>query len=124
MATNKKTIRERLKNASDVIGAITVIITTCIGVGTWFMTTINKSTNAKIDDLSKQMLLIQRDTARTQLLTLINTSPNNEDEIMKVAQYYFGPLGGDWYMTSIFTKWAEEHGYTAEELTFMEETTE
>lgn len=121
--TNKKTIRDRLKGASDVIGAITVIITACIGAGTWFMTTINKSTNAKIDDLSKQMSLIQRDTARMQLLTLINTSPDNEEEIMKVAQYYFGALEGDWYMSSLFTKWAEEHGYTTEELTFMKEST-
>ena len=120
---NKKTIRDRLKGASDVIGAITVIITTCIGAGTWFMTTINKSTNAKIDDLAKQISLIQRDTARTQLLTLINTSPNNEEEIIKVAQYYFNGLDGDWYMTSIFTKWAESRGYTMDELIFIKEAT-
>lgn len=120
---NKKTIRDRLKGASDVIGAITVIATTCIGVGTWFMTTINKSTNAKIDDLAKQVSLIQRDTARTQLLTLINTSPNNEEEIIKVAQYYFNVLDGDWYMTSIFAQWAESRGYTMDELIFMKEAT-
>lgn len=121
--TNKKTIRDRLKGASDVIGAITVIITACIGAGTWFMTTINKSTNAKIDDLTEQVSLIQRDTARTQLLTLINTSPNNEEEIIKVAQYYFNVLDGDWYMTSIFTKWADSRGYTMDELIFMKEAT-
>lgn len=119
----KKTIRERLKDASDVIGAVTVIGTACIGVGTWGMTQINASTNRKLDELSSQVADIKVDTTRSQLLTLINTSPDNEAEIMKVAQYYFGTLGGDWYMTSLFTKWAEEHGYTAEELTFIKEVT-
>lgn len=119
--TNKKTIRDRLKGASDVIGAITVIGTACIGVGTWVAAQINASTNKKLDELSSQLDIIKVDTTRTQLLTLINTSPDNEAEIMKVAQYYFGTLKGDWYMTSLFTKWAEEHGYTAEELTFIEE---
>ena len=83
----KKTIRERLKDASDVIGAVTVIGTACVYVGTWSITQINASTNKKL------------------------------------AQYYFGSLDGDWYMSSLFTKWAEEHGYTAEELTFMKEST-
>ena len=29
---------------------------------------------------------------------------------LKVAQYYFRDLNGDWYMTSLFTKWADERG--------------
>lgn len=119
----KKTIRERLKDTSDVIGAVTIIGTACVGAGTWCVTQINASTNKKLDELSSQLSDIKADTTRTQLLTLINTSPDNEAEIMKVAQYYFGTLGGDWYMTSLFTKWAEEHGYTADELTFMKEAT-
>lgn len=119
----KKTIRERLKDASDVIGAVTVIGTACVCVGTWSITQINASTNEKLDELSSQLSDIKMDTTRNQLLTLINTSPDNEVEIMKVAQYYFGTLDGDWYMSSLFTKWAEEHGYTTEELTFMKEST-
>lgn len=123
MAIKKKTVKERLKDASDTIGAVTIIGTACVGVGTWCTTQINASTNQKLDDLSSQLSDIKADTTRTQLLTLINTSPDNEAEIMKVAQYYFGELKGDWYMTTLFTKWAEEHGYTTDELTFMKEAT-
>lgn len=121
MATKKKTIRERLKDASDIIGAITVIGTAGICVGTWSVTQINADTNSKLDSISSQVTELKLSTARSQLLTLMNHYPNNDEEIMKVAKYYFKDLGGDWYMTSLFTKWAEEHGHTTEELTFIKE---
>lgn len=107
---NKKTIRDRLKGASDVIGAITVIGTACIGVGTWSVTQINASTNAKLDSISSQVSELKLDTTRNQLLILINNYPDNNDEIMKVAKYYFKVLGGDWYMTELFIEWGEEKG--------------
>lgn len=122
MATKKK-FTTRIKECADVITAVGVIGAALVGVGTWCTAQINASTNSKLDAISAQMSDIKLDTTRTQLLTLINTSPDNEAEIMKVAQYYFGTLKGDWYMTSLFTKWAEDHGYSAEELTFMKEAT-
>ncbi len=106
----KKTIRERLKDASDVIGTVTVIGTACIGVGTWSITQINASTNAKLDSISNQVSELKLDTTRNQLLILINNYPDNNDEIMKVAKYYFKGLGGDWYMTELFIEWGEENG--------------
>lgn len=106
----KKTIRERLKDASDVIGAITIIGATCIGVGTWSITQINADTNAKLDSISDQVTELKLDTTRNQLLTLMNYYPDNNDEIMKVAKYYFRDLGGDWYMTELFIEWGEENG--------------
>lgn len=107
---NKKTIRDRLKGASDVIGAVTVIGTACIGVGTWSVTQINASTNEKLDSISNQVSELKLDTTRNQLLILINNYPHNNDEIMKVAKYYFKVLGGDWYMTELFIEWGEKNG--------------
>lgn len=123
MVAKKKTIRERLKDASDVIGAVTIIGTACVAIGTWCTTQINAGTNAKLDSISSQMTDLKLDTTRNQLLILITTTPENKEEVMKVAQYYFGTLKGDWYMTSMFTKWAEAHGITTDELTFMKEAT-
>ena len=106
----KKTIRERLKDASDVIGAVTVIGTACVCVGTWSVTQINADTNEKLDSISDQVTELKLDTTRNQLLTLMNNYPDNNDEIMKVAKYYFKDLGGDWYMTELFIEWGEENG--------------
>lgn len=107
---NKKTIRERLKDASDIIGAVTVIGTACICVSTWSVTQINADTNSKLDSISNQVTELKLSTTRSQLLTLMNHYPNNDEEIMKVAKYYFKDLGGDWYMTGLFIEWGEENG--------------
>lgn len=118
--TNKR-FTARIKECADVITAVGIIGAALVGVGTWCTAQINASTNAKIDNISSQITDIKLDTTRNQLLTLIGNFPDNESEIMKVAQYYFGTLKGDWYATTIFTKWAEEHGYTIDELAFMKE---
>lgn len=115
-AAKKKTIRERLKDTSDIIGAVTIIGTACAGVGTWCVTQINANTNAKLDSISDQVTELKLDTTRNQLLTLIKNYPDNEEEIMKVAKYYFKDLNGDWYMTSLFIEWGEEKGIDVTEI--------
>lgn len=120
MATKKK-FATRIKECADVITAVGVIGAALVGVGTWCTAQINASTNQKIDNLSEQITDLKLDATRSQLLTLISNYPDNESEIMKVAQYYFGTLKGDWYATTIFTKWASDHGISTDELTFMKE---
>lgn len=114
--TKKKTVRERLKDASEAVGAITVIGTACVGVGTWCASQINASINTKLDSISDQVTELRLDTTRSQLLTLMKNYPDNEEEIMKVAKYYFKDLGGDWYMTSLFIEWGEERGVNVTEI--------
>lgn len=116
MATKKKTIRERIKDTSDVIGAVAIIGTACVGVGTWCVTQINASTNTKLDSISDQVTELKLDTTRNQLLTLMKNYPDNEEEIMKVAKYYFNDLNGDWYMTNLFIEWGEERGIDVTEI--------
>ena len=106
----KKNIKTRIKDIADIITAVGVIGAALVGIGTWTMKEITKETNAKIDKVSEQINDIELDSTRTQLLTLISDYPNNEEEIMRVAKYYFQDLDGDWYMTSLFTKWAESKG--------------
>ena len=112
MATKapKKKFLSRIKDCADIITAVGVIGAALVAVGTWCTTQINASTNAKLDAISSQVTELKLDTTRSQLLTLMKNYPDNEEEIMKVAKYYFKDLNGDWYMTSLFIEWGEEKG--------------
>lgn len=57
-----------------------------------------KPTEERLDKL-------ERDGLRTQMLLLILLKPQEQTEILKIAEVYFDKLNGDWYMTSIFNKW-------------------
>ena len=115
-AKKKPTLKERLKDMADVITAVTVIGSALIAVGTWCINQANAATNEKLDAMSSQMSGLELDSARTQLLLLMNHYPENDNEIMKVAEYYFQELDGDWYMTELFSEWAENRGIDIDEI--------
>lgn len=100
----------RIKEFADILTAVGIIGAALVGVGTWCTHQINASTNEKLDNISNQMQDLKLDTTRNQLLTLMKNYPDNEEEIMKVARYYFKELNGDWYMTGLFIKWGHENG--------------
>lgn len=121
MATKapKKKLISRIKDCADVITAVGVIGAALVAIGTWGTTQINASTNAKLDAISAQMTELKLSTTRSQLLTLMKNYPDNEEEIMKVAKYYFNDLDGDWYMTSLFIEWGEKEGIDISEVVNM-----
>ena len=98
------------KKLAEAITALTIIGTAVVAGCGWISSKITASTNEKLDDISRQVESLEVGATRTQLLTLISNYPDNESEIMKVAEYYFGDLKGDWYMTEIFSKWATDRG--------------
>lgn len=110
-----KKIGEWIQTAAGIITSVTIIATAAVGIGTWGVTQVNAGTNAKIDALSSQINEIQLDTTRNQLLILMEHDENSE-EVLKVARFYFQELKGDWYMTSLFEKWADKHGVDAKTL--------
>lgn len=59
-----------------------------------------------VDD---RLAKLEKDGLRMQLLFLITLMPKEQTEILKIAEYYFGTLNGDWYMTSIFNKWLTDN---------------
>ena len=65
---------------------------------------------------------LERDGLRTQLLLLILMRPDEEGEILKIAQHYFVKLKGNWYMTSVFSKWCKSRGLRPEWFNFEDET--
>lgn len=52
---------------------------------------------------------LEKDGLRTQLLLLILMKPEEQTEILRLAEHYFKVLKGNWYMTSIFKNWLKEN---------------
>lgn len=52
---------------------------------------------------------LEKDGLRTQLLLLILLRPEEQTEILKIAEHYFVKLKANWYMTSIFKTWCDDH---------------
>lgn len=62
------------------------------------------------EGIRNKLLVLEKDGLRTQLLLLILIRPNEQTEILRVAEYYFSVLQGNWYMTSIFNNWLKNNG--------------
>ena len=60
------------------------------------------------EELRKTLKRLEKDGVRTQLLLLILLRPDEQTEILKIAEHYFVKLKADWYMTSVFKKWCDE----------------
>lgn len=61
-----------------------------------------------------KLQLLEKDVLRTQLLLLILLKPEEQQEILTIAEHYFCALGANWYMTGIFKRWADERGLEPE----------
>lgn len=103
-------IVKKTKSLADVITAVGIIGAAILGIGSWLTSHANADMNKKLDTIILKTDKAEENATRSQLLTLMSDYPNNESEILKVAQYYFRDLKGDWYMTGLFTKWAESRG--------------
>ena len=73
-----------------------------------------KSAENELAAIKDRLTKLEKDGIRTQLLLLILLRPEEKTEILRVAEYYFVKLKGDWYMTGMFKKWCDEHGLEPE----------
>lgn len=103
-----KNIPKIVKDVAAIITAIGVITGALVTCSSFISSKITESVDKKLDNISEQLDNIELDSTRTQLLTLMSNYPDNESEILKVAYHYFRELGGDWYMSELFSEWAEE----------------
>lgn len=112
-------IVKKTKSLADIITAVSIIGAALLGAGSWLVTNINKDVNDKLDTIITKVNVAEQDATRSQLLTLMSDYPDNESEVLKVAQHYFRDLNGDWYMTSLFTQWADERGIDVSSIVFV-----
>lgn len=70
---------------------------------------VEKAEDKEKEHIQGILKKLEKDGLRTQLLLLILMKPEETSEILTLAQHYFVDLKGNWYMTSIFAKWCDEH---------------
>ena len=61
----------------------------------------------KLDEIEKNQKTAEKDSMRSQLLMMIADYPEENTEILKLAEHYFSDLHGNWTATAIFNKWLE-----------------
>jgi len=70
---------------------------------------VEKAEDKEKEYIQGTLKKLEKDGLRTQLLLLILMKPEETSEILTLAQHYFVDLKGNWYLTSMFAKWCEEH---------------
>ena len=63
----------------------------------------------QLSAIEKKLVQTEKDELRTQLLLMISDYPQEQQEILRLAEHYFGELHGNWYATTIFNRWLEKH---------------
>lgn len=128
-------VPEGARRLTAVIGAITALVALLTSVFPWdplrltvalcigggailvFGHMCDKMT-LRVDKSLKDMeeRMVERDhkqelaICRLELMELMNNTPENKLEIEKVAKRYFKTLRGNSWMSSVFSRWADEHG--------------
>ena len=74
----------------------------------------DKKKEKEDDEIKEKLTTLEKDGLRTQLLFMLLMQPEEQTEILKIAEHYFVKLQGDWYMTSLFAKWCDRHNLEPE----------
>lgn len=103
----------KITKIGGVVSAIAVIIGAITGVCSWTTQQVQNVVSEQISGLQTEIesndKRMELQITRLELLNLIHNQPANKAEIEKVARYYFIELGGDWYMTGIYSEWATKY---------------
>lgn len=90
-----------------IIGLIGAVLGS--GLIQFFVTRHDNKIENKIDKILAEQKKSEKDNLRTQLLVMMNMMPNNTQEILTLAERYFGQLKGDWFYSSLFAKWLKDN---------------
>lgn len=91
----------------DIITTIVIAILTSNGFFAILQFLISRHDQKK--NIKGRLDRLEKDGLRTQLLLLILLRPEEKQEILTLGETYFIKLKGNWYMTSIFSKWCAAH---------------
>lgn len=106
---------QKVKDLAAFITAVIAIGAALLGAGQWIVHEVTASTNSRVDALEQKIDDNQQTnelaTTRLELMMLLDHDPDNVIEIEKLARKYFNPpLNGNTYMTSVISKWCDDHG--------------
>lgn len=69
-----------------------------------------RAEDKETSSIKEKLTTLEKDVLRTQMLIMILLQPDEQTEILKIAEHYFVTLKGNWYMTGLFSKWCDAHG--------------
>lgn len=105
---------KKLQRYAGTVGAVVVLFGAITGVIGWLNAQIQDAISSQVNDLKQTMQTSDaqqnQQITRLELMELMNNQPTNVAEIEKVAKHYFQELGGNWYMTNLYSKWCAEYG--------------
>lgn len=92
-----------------------IILTTSLGSTALFsflqfLITRNDQKRGQMASIVKRLDKLEKDSIRTQLLVLMNDYPENKQQIIMLAEYYFCSLKSNWYLTGIFENFLKKNG--------------
>ena len=61
----------------------------------------------QLSEIQEKQKISEKDALRTQLLLMISDYPDETHDILKLAEYYFNNLHGNWTATYVFNHWLE-----------------
>lgn len=59
--------------------------------------------------LNDAVKMQEKDSLRIELKLMISDYPQETADILRLAEYYFSRLHGNWTMANIFLKWCKDH---------------
>ena len=90
-------------------GALSALISGIFG-----LIQARKSRAKEIEDELKvvkaKLDIAEKDALRTQLMVMIKDFPTEKTDILRLAEYYFDTLDGNWVMSDIFRTWCKTSG--------------
>lgn len=105
---------KKLHKWAGTIGAIIAIVGALTGALGWVQAQFTNAVTAQMGELKEEMQASDKKTeiqiTRLELMTLIDTQPENTVEIEKVAKHYFHDLKADWYLSGVYSTWARKYG--------------
>ena len=89
---------------------VLAIIGAVLGSNALFSLIQDRLNNKDEKDEDKKLLhKLEKDSVRLQMLLLMADYPDEVTEILKLAEYYFRELKANWYMTTMFQSWLDDH---------------
>lgn len=74
-----------------------------------FLISRKDNNNSIIKEIKDKLSFIDQGLVRMQLLVLISNYPDRTEEIMKLAKLYFCTFNGNFYLTTLFKTYLDEH---------------
>lgn len=107
-------VNDQAGKVAGLVSSAIVIIGAITGVITWMNGQVQNAISSQISDLKTTVQTSDKSQnqqiTRLELMELMNNQPDNVAEIEKVAKHYFQDLGGNWYMTGLYSKWCQKYG--------------